>query len=177
MNKNPLAQYVREIQDFPKPGVLFRDVTGILDGSGSFHLALDQMQQALNGTRVDIVVAPESRGFIFGAALADRLNTSFAPVRKPGKLPRETISEAYDLEYGSACLHMHCDAIKPGQCAVIVYDLLATGGTALACAKLIERLGGRVEKMLFPIELEGFAARQGKLKDYDVITLVKYPGK
>ncbi|HBJ59135.1 MAG TPA: adenine phosphoribosyltransferase [Verrucomicrobia bacterium] len=177
METNPLSRFVRAIPDFPKKGVLFRDVTGILDSAEGFHMALDQMQQAINGTRVDIVVAPESRGFIFGAALADRLSTAFAPIRKPGKLPRETVAEAYDLEYGSACLHLHCDAIKPGQSVVFVDDLLATGGTALAGAHLVEKLGGRIVKMVFPIELEGFNARHDKLKDYDVVTLVKYPGK
>ncbi|MBQ5545807.1 MAG: adenine phosphoribosyltransferase, partial [Clostridia bacterium] len=115
--------------------------------------------------------------FIFGAALADRFRTAFVPIRKPGKLPRETISESYDLEYGTATLHMHTDAVKPGQRVVIVDDLLATGGTAKAAAKLVERLGGAVVKMIFPIELEGFKAREGILKGYDVDSLVKYPGK
>ena len=114
---------------------------------------------------------------IFGAALADRLGKAFAPVRKPGKLPRRTISEDYELEYGRATLHMHADAILPGERVVVVDDLLATGGTAAACARLVEKLGGTVARMIFPIELEGFGARAGALRGYDVVSLVSYPGK
>lgn len=172
-----LNNYVKAIPDFPKPGILFRDVTGILESPDGFQLALDMTVGILAAVEFDLVAAPESRGFIFGAALADRFRTAFVPIRKPGKLPRETISESYDLEYGTATLHMHTDAVKPGQRVVIVDDLLATGGTAKAAAKLVERLGGTVVKMIFPIELEGFRAREGLLKDYDVASLVKYPGK
>ena len=172
-----LASYVRAIPDFPKSGVLFRDVTSILENTTAFRLAVDEMERALANTPVDLVAAPESRGFIFGAALADRLRTAFVPIRKPGKLPRETISEEYDLEYGKATLHMHKDAIIPGERAVIVDDLLATGGTAAAAARLVKRLGGTVVKMIFPIELEGFQARANALKGYDVVSLVKYSGK
>ena len=172
-----LDNYVKAIPDFPKPGVLFRDVTGILESPDGFQLALDMTVGILAAVEFDLVAAPESRGFIFGAALADRFRTAFVPIRKPGKLPRETISETYELEYGTATLHMHTDAVKPGQKVVIVDDLLATGGTAKAAAKLVERLGGSVVKMIFPIELEGFGAREGLLKGYDVATLVKYPGK
>ena len=172
-----LNNYVKAIPDFPKPGILFRDVTGILESPDGFQLALDMTVGVLAAVEFDLVAAPESRGFIFGAALADRFRTAFVPIRKPGKLPRETISESYDLEYGQATLHMHTDAVKPGQRVVIVDDLLATGGTAKAAAKLVERLGGTVVKMIFPIELEGFRAREGLLKDYDVASLVKYPGK
>ena len=155
-----LDNYVKAIPDFPKPGILFRDVTGILESPDGFQLTLDKAVGILSDVEFDLVAAPESRGF-----------------RKPGKLPRETISESYDLEYGTATLHMHTDAVKPGQRVVIVDDLLATGGTAKAAAKLVERLGGTVVKMLFPIELEGFKAREGILKGYDVDSLVKYPGK
>ncbi len=172
-----LDNYVKAIQDFPKEGVLFRDVTGILESPDGFQLALDLITGSLADCEFDLVAAPESRGFIFGAALADRFRRAFVPIRKPGKLPRETISETYQLEYGSATLHMHSDAVKPGQRVVIVDDLLATGGTALAAARLVERLGGVVVKMIFPIELEGFAARENALKGYSVETLVKYPGK
>ena len=172
-----LDNYVKAIPDFPKPGILFRDVTGILESPDGFQLSLDKAVGILADVEFDLVAAPESRGFIFGAALADRFRTAFVPIRKPGKLPRETISESYDLEYGTATLHMHTDAVKPGQRVVIVDDLLATGGTAKAAAKLVERLGGTVVKMIFPIELEGFKARDGILKGYDVYSLVKYPGK
>jgi len=172
-----LESYVRTIVDFPKPGVLFRDVTGILDTAEGFNLALDAIAEALEGTPFDVVAAPESRGFIFGSAVAARFRKAFVPIRKPGKLPRETISETYDLEYGQATLHMHADAIIPGERVVIVDDLLATGGTAAAVARMVERLGGKVVKMVFPIELEGFAARQNLLSKYSVVSLVKYPGK
>jgi len=172
-----LDSYIRSIPDFPKPGVLFRDVTGILDTAEGFNLALDAIAEALEGTAFDVVAAPESRGFIFGSAVAARYRKAFVPIRKPGKLPRETISESYELEYGTATLHMHKDAIIPGEKVVIMDDLLATGGTAAASARLVERLGGTVVKMVFPIELEGFGARKGLLSKYDVRTLVRYPGK
>ena len=172
-----LAEYVRTIPDFPKPGVQFRDVTGLLDTPWVFNLALDQIHEALQDVEFDLVAAPESRGFIFGAAIAARYGKAFVPIRKPGKLPRETISEEYDLEYGKATLHMHKDAVIRGERAIIVDDLLATGGTAAAAARLVERLGGKVVKMVFPIELEGFRARANALKGYDVVSLVKYPGK
>lgn len=172
-----LESYVKVIPDFPKKGVMFRDVTGILENIDGFRLAIGMMEKALEGERVDLIVAPESRGFIFGAALADRVGAAFAPVRKPGKLPRETVSEKYGLEYGEAELHLHKDAVIPGERVVIVDDLLATGGTALAAAHLVERLGGKVVRMIFPIELEGFGARANLLRDYDVVSLVGYPGK
>jgi len=172
-----LAEYIRAIPDFPKPGILFRDVTGILDTAEGFTLALNEMSEKLEGCEFDVVAAPESRGFIFGAALAARFGKAFVPIRKPGKLPRVTISEDYDLEYGQATLHMHADAVISGERVVVVDDLLATGGTAAAAARLVERLGGKVVKMLFPIELEGFAARANLLKNYDVDSLVRYPGK
>ena len=172
-----IERYVRSVQDFPKRGVLFRDVTGILDSGEGFRLAMIEMERALADVQVDKVAAPESRGFIFGAALADRLRCAFVPIRKPGKLPRETISEDYELEYGSATLHMHKDAISKGDRVVLVDDLLATGGTALAGARLVERLGGKIVRMVFPIELEGFGARGGNLAAYDVVSLVKYAGK
>jgi len=172
-----LEHYVRMIPDFPKPGVLFRDVTGILDTAEGFGLALDEIARALSGCEYDVVAAPESRGFIFGAAIAGRFGKAFVPIRKPGKLPRATIHESYELEYGRAELHMHADAIIPGERVVVVDDLLATGGTAAAAARLVERLGGKVVKMVFPIELEGFGARSGLLRNYDLVTLVKYPGR
>ena len=172
-----LEQYVRTIPDFPKPGVQFRDVTGLLETPRVFNMALDQIHEALQDVEFDLVVAPESRGFIFGAALAGRLGLAFAPIRKPGKLPRATFSEDYELEYGKATLEMHSDAVIRGERVVFVDDLLATGGTAAAGARLVERMGGKVVKMLFPIELEGFGARQKALAGYDVFSLIKYPGK
>ncbi len=172
-----VEDYILEIPDYPKPGVLFRDVTGILDSSEGFRLTLSLMEASLEDLKVDLVAAPEARGFIFGSALADRLGTAFVPIRKPGKLPRETIKETYSLEYGETTIYMHSDAIKPGQRVVIVDDLLATGGTAAASARLVERLGGIVVKMVFPIELEGFGARGGLLENYSVASLVRYPGK
>ena len=177
MSGSLLEKYVKEVPDFPRPGVLFRDVTGILDSGEGFRLAMIEMERALAGVQIDKVAAPDSRGFIFGAALADRLRCAFVPMRKPGKLPRETISEEYALEYGTAQLHMHKDALSQGDRVVLVDDLLATGGTAMAGAKLIERLGGKVVKMIFAIELEGFGAAKGLLSKYDVASLVKYPGK
>ena len=158
-----LAECVRAIPDFPKPGILFRDVTGIFDTAEGFRLSIDLLVKALDGVAFDLIVAPESRGFIFGAALADRLQKAFVPIRKPGKLPRETISENYQLEYGTATIQMHADAVKPGERVVLIDDLLATGGT--------------VVKMVFPLELAGFEARKGALAAYDVVSLVRYPGK
>ena len=172
-----LEKYVKSIPNFPKEGILFRDVTGILDSAEAFRLALTELEKALEGVDVTKIAAPESRGFIFGAALADRLNVPFIPIRKPGKLPRETLSESYALEYGEATLHIHTDAVKPEENIVLIDDLLATGGTAQAAAKLIERLGGVVVKIMFPIELEGFDARNNALAGSDVVSLVSYPGK
>ena len=172
-----LASCVHSIPDFPKPGVLFRDVTGIFDTAEGFRLSIDLFVKALKDVDFDLIVAPESRGFIFGAALADRMGKAFVPIRKPGKLPRETIHEEYDLEYGKATVHMHKDAVAKGEKAIIVDDLLATGGTALAGARLVERLGGQVVKMVFALELDGFDARHGKLANYPVESLIHYPGK
>ena len=172
-----LEKYIKSIPDFPKEGILFRDVTGILDSAEAFRLALSELENILRGVGVTKIAAPESRGFIFGAPLADRLGIPFVPIRKPGKLPRATISESYALEYGEATVHIHTDAVRPGDKVAIVDDLLATGGTALAAARLVERLGASVAKILFPVELEGFAARSTVLQAYDVVSLVRYPGK
>ena len=175
--KKDLDSYVIAIPDYPKPGILFRDVTGILDSADGLRLAIDQLADRLQGVPFDAIVSMESRGFIFGMPLAYKLNKAFVPVRKPGKLPRETVSASYELEYGTDTLEMHKDALKPGARVVIVDDLLATGGTAGACARLVGCVGAKVVKMLFVIELEGFAARSGKLAGYEIESLIAYPGK
>ena len=172
-----LTSYVYSIPDFPKPGILFRDITGILDDAEGLHFAIDELAARLEGVEFDAIVSMESRGFIFGMPLAYKLNKPFVPVRKPGKLPRETVSATYDLEYGTDRLEMHKDALKPGQRVVVVDDLLATGGTAEACARLVKSVGAMVAKMLFVVELEGFAARTGRLAGHEIDSLIAYPGK
>lgn len=174
-----LADYVIDILDYPKKGIVFRDVTGILESPAGYKLSIDELENAVksNGLVFDKIAAVEARGFIFGAALADRLGVAFVPVRKPGKLPRDTISESYDLEYGSATVHLHKGSIKPGERVLVLDDLLATGGTAAAAAHLVEKEGGVVAGMLFVLELLGFNARETNLKGYAVFSLVQYPGK
>lgn len=172
-----LASYLYAIPDFPKPGIVFRDITGILDNAEGLRLSINELSSRLEGVAFDIVVSMESRGFIFGMPIAYKLGKPFVPVRKPGKLPRETVSVTYALEYGTDRLEMHRDALRPGQRVVVVDDLLATGGTAEACARLVESVGATVAKMLFVVELEGFGARAGRLSAYDVEALVRYPGK
>ncbi len=171
-----LEEYVRSIPDFPEEGIIFRDVTSVLQDGNGLKLAIDQMQELLNGIEFDLVVGPESRGFIFGVPIAYNLNKGFIPVRKKGKLPCETVEMEYDLEYGSAIIEIHKDAIKPGQKVVIIDDLIATGGTIEAIIKLIEQLGGEVVKIAFLMELEGLQGRE-KLKGYDVVSVIKYEGK
>jgi len=167
---------VRSIPDFPEEGIIFRDVTSVLQSAEGLTLAIDEMQKLLDGVECDVIAGAESRGFIFGMPLAYNLKKSFVPVRKKGKLPCETISEEYSLEYGTAEIEIHKDAVLPGQKVVLVDDLLATGGTAAAAAKLIERLGGEVVKIIFLIELEGLCGR-AKLDKYDVGSVVAYEGK
>ena len=150
-----LEEYVRSIPDFPEPGVIFRDVTSILQDADGLNLAIDSMQSYLKDMDLDVIVGLESRGFMFGVPLAYNLHKAFVPVRKKGKLPCETISQTYDLEYGSEEIEIHKDAIRPGQKVAIVDDLIATGGTVEAAVKLIERLGGEVVKIVFLMELEG----------------------
>lgn len=171
-----IEEYVRSIVDFPEPGIIFRDVTSILEDADGLHLAIDLMQEKLEDIDFDVVVGPESRGFIFGVPIAYNLHKAFVPVRKKGKLPCETVSMEYDLEYGSAVIEMHKDSIKPGQKVVIIDDLMATGGTIEAIIKLVESLGGEVVKIVFLMELEGLEGRK-KLKGYDVETVIAYPGK
>ena len=171
-----VADYIRTIPDFPEPGIMFRDVTSVLQDGEGLHLAIDEMQKLLEGVDFDVVAGTESRGFIFGVPLAYNLGKPFVPVRKAGKLPCATISKTYALEYGTATIEMHKDAILPGQKVVLVDDLIATGGTIRAAADLVEELGGEVVKILFLLELRGLNGRE-VLKDYDVASVVAYDGK
>ena len=170
-----LEEYVRSIPDFPEPGIIFRDVTTILQDADGLHLAVDSICNMLKDVDYDVVVGPESRGFIFGMPIAYNLHKPFVLVRKKGKLPRETVSASYDLEYGSAEIEMHKDSIKPGQKVVLIDDLIATGGTIEAAAKLVESLGGEVVRIIFLMELAGLKGRE-KLKNYDVRSVIRYEG-
>ena len=165
--------YVASIPDFPSEGVLFRDITPLMADGQAFHEACQVLIDYAKKIGCDVVAGPESRGFIFGCPVANELKIGFIPVRKPNKLPRKTVSYKYDLEYGSNELHIHEDAIKPGQKVLIIDDLLATGGTVEATAKLVEQLGGEVAGCAFLIELEGLGGRE-KLSAYDVFSLMKY---
>ena len=171
-----VEDYVRSIPDFPEPGIIFRDITTVLQDPDGLKLAIDGLKERLDGVDFDVVVGAESRGFIFGAPLAYEFGKGFVPVRKKGKLPLETVEESYDLEYGSATIEMHKDSIKPGQKVVIIDDLIATGGTVEACAKMIERLGGEVTRIVFLMELAGLKGRE-KLAKYDVKSVIRYDGK
>ena len=170
-----IEEYITNIQDFPKPGILFRDITSILQDAQGLKLAVDLLQKQLRDVEFDIIVGPESRGFLFGMPIAYNMNKSFIPIRKAGKLPRETESVAYDLEYGTATLEIHKDAIQPGQKVVIIDDLIATGGTNKAMIDLIEKLGGEVVKAVFLIELKGLEGRK-KIQGYNVEAIIEYPG-
>ena len=169
-----IEEYVRSIPDFPEKGIIFRDVTSVLQDADGLALAIDLMQEKLKDVEFDLVVGPESRGFIFGVPIAYNLHKPFIPIRKKGKLPCETVSIRYELEYGTA--EIHKDAIRPGQRVVIIDDLIATGGTNEAMVKLIEGLGGKVVKTVFLMELAGLNGRE-KLKGYDVESVIAYPGK
>ena len=171
-----LEDYVVSIPDFPEPGVIFRDVTSILQDADGLRLAIDSLIGMVDGLDYDVVVGPESRGFIFGMPVAYAQHKSFVPVRKKGKLPRETVSAKYDLEYGTAEIEIHKDAIRPGQRVVIIDDLIATGGTIEAIVGLIEKLGGTVVKVCFVMELAGLEGRE-KLAGYDVESAIVYEGK
>jgi adenine phosphoribosyltransferase len=174
MMKN-IEEYVRCVPDFPETGIMFRDVTSILEDAEGLRLSVDLMQEKLDGVEFDLIVGPESRGFIFGVPIAYNLRKPFIPIRKKGKLPCATVSIQYDLEYGSAELEIHRDSIKPGQKVVIIDDLIATGGTNEAMIKLVESLGGVVVKAVFLIELKGLHGRD-RLKGYDVETIIQYEG-
>ncbi len=171
-----IEEYVRSIPNFPEKGIIFRDVTSVLQDADGLKLAIDSMIALLDGVDFDVIVGTESRGFIFGVPIAYALGKPFVPARKKGKLPCETISVKYDLEYGSAEVEMHKDAILPGQKVVLVDDLIATGGTIEACAKMIENLGGEVVKIVFLMELAGLKGRE-KLQKYDVASVITYEGK
>ena len=171
-----VEDYVRTIPDFPEPGIMFRDVTSVLQDAEGLKLSIDEMIKKLDGVEFDVIAGAESRGFIFGVPVAYELGKAFVPVRKKGKLPCETVSAEYALEYGTACIEIHKDAIKPGQKVVVVDDLIATGGTIEAAIKLIEQLGGEVVKVLFLIELAGLNGRE-KLAGYDVESVITYEGK
>lgn len=171
-----LEDYVRSIPDFPEPGIIFRDVTSVLQEADGLQLSIDGIMDKLKGVDFDVVVGPESRGFIFGVPIAYNMKKAFVPVRKKGKLPCETVSMEYDLEYGSAVIEMHKDSIKPGQKVVIIDDLIATGGTIEAITKLVEQLGGEVVKIVFLMELAGLEGRK-KLAAYDVDSVICYSGK
>ncbi len=168
-----LKSLIRAIPDFPKEGIIFRDITPLLQDRKAFCQAIDSFQRELSGSPVDKIVAIESRGFIFGGALAFKYGAGFVPVRKTGKLPWEKIQAEYDLEYGTDILEVHRDGILSGDKVIVVDDLLATGGTASATCQLVERCGGRVDKLLFLVELDELGGRK-KLEGYDVFSLLHF---
>ncbi len=168
-----LREKIRDVPDFPTPGIIFKDITTLLKDGPAFKEVIDTLVEKYRQREIDAVVAIESRGYIFGAPLAAALGTGLIPVRKMGKLPVETVSATYELEYGTETVEMHRDAILPGQKVLIVDDLLATGGTASAAKSLVEELGGRVEGFAFLIELTFLNGRE-KLKGYDVFTIIAY---
>ena len=171
-----IEEYVRSIPDFPEPGIIFRDVTSVLQDPDGLKLSIDRMMDLVKDLEFDVVVGPESRGFIFGVPIAYNLGKAFVPVRKKGKLPCETIEMSYELEYGQATIEMHRDSIKPGQKVVIIDDLIATGGTVEAIIKLVEQLGGQVVRICFLMELAGLKGRE-RLSPYDVASVICYEGK
>jgi adenine phosphoribosyltransferase len=170
---NELKKMIREVPDFPKKGILFYDITTLLKDKAGFKKTIDALTEQVRPLKPDAVLGIEARGFIFAPALAYNLGAGFVPVRKPNKLPADTERISYELEYGMDTLEMHKDAVKPGMKVVIADDLLATGGTALASVRLVEKLGGKVAAVSFVIELEGLKGRD-RLKGYDVVSLLKY---
>ncbi len=167
--------YIRTIPDFPKPGIEFKDLTSLFADAEGFRLLLDQFQQKLTGYRIDAVAGIDARGFIIGGAIADRLRCGFVALRKSGKLPADTIAETYQLEYGEEVLEIHKDAIKPGQRVLLVDDVLATGGTAKAGVKLIERLGGSIVMCAFAVDLTGLGGNEAlKASGHEVFSLSKF---
>ena len=168
-----LKKLIREVPDFPKPGILFYDITTLLKDPDGFRLLSDEMVRRGEDLKPDVVLGIEARGFVFGPMLAARLGTGFIPVRKPGKLPAETVDVTYDLEYGQGSLHLHTDAVEPGERVLIIDDLLATGGTAAASCQLVEKLGGQVAGLGFIVELT-FLNGRNKLPDRNVFSLLQY---
>lgn len=171
-----LEEYVRSIPDFPEPGIIFRDVTSVLQDAEGLHLAIDTMQELVKDLDYDVVVGPESRGFIFGTPIAYNNKKPFVLIRKKGKLPCETVEISYELEYGSATIEMHKDSIKPGQKVLIVDDLIATGGTTKAMIDLIEMLGGKVVGVVVMMELAGLKGRE-RIAGYRLDSAIRYEGK
>ena len=171
-----VEDYVVTIPDFPEPGIMFRDVTSVLQDADGLVLAIDELMKKLESVEFDVIAGAESRGFIFGMPLAYNLHKPFIPIRKKGKLPRETVSVSYALEYGTAEIEIHKDAIKPGQKVVLIDDLMATGGTAKAMIELVESLGGVVVKNLFLMELAGLNGR-AQLEGYETSSVIVYEGK
>lgn len=170
-----LKEYIRSIPDFPEKGIIFRDVTSILMDEDGLKLAIDELAKCLEGMDFDVIAGAESRGFLFGMPLAYLLHKPFVPIRKKGKLPCETVEKTYDLEYGTATIEIHKDAIKPGDKVVLLDDLIATGGTMKAAAELVEELGGEVVEMLFLIELVDLKGRE-VLSKYKVDSVVQFEG-
>ena len=175
-NMKTIDDYIISIPDYPQKGVLFRDITSVIQHPDGLKLAIDEIEKLLEGVEYDAIVAPESRGFIFGTPVAYNNGKSLVLARKKGKLPRKTLMQEYDLEYGRAIIEIHADALKPGQKVVIIDDLMATGGTFEAIAKLVEKAGAEVVKIVALIELKGLKGRQ-KLKKYDVACVQAYEGK
>ena len=171
-----IEDYVISIPDFPEPGIIFRDITGILRDADGLKLSIDKIQEMLEGVEFDAVLGLESIGFIFGMPIAYNLHKAFIPVRKKGKLPRETVSAKYDLEYGTAEIEIHKEDLRPGMKVVIIDDLIATGGTVEAAVKLAESLGAEVVKIAFVMELAGLKGRE-RLAGYDVESVITYEGK
>lgn len=168
-----LKSKIRSVPDFPKPGILFYDITTLLRDREGFHMTIDALAAPFKDGEIDVVVGVESRGFILGGAVADRLGAGFAPVRKKGKLPSKTVQETYDLEYGTDCLEIHSDAVDAGQRVLIIDDVLATGGTAAATTALVRRLGGNVQALAFLVELE-FLNGRSKIPSETVFSVLKY---
>ncbi len=168
-----LKKYIRNVKDFPVPGIMFRDITTLLNDPTALKIALSELMNFTDGLKIDKVIGIESRGFIFGAMIAEKLGVGFAPIRKPGKLPAEKVQETYQLEYGTDTIEIHKDAISPGDKVLLHDDLLATGGTAKAAANLLEKLGGEIVLISFLIELTFLKGRE-KLENYNIKTLISY---